>query len=76
MKATADEIRAIIEETGTTADVAQLDEGMNFSDAGIDSLESFNILLGVEEKFGITIPEEQTEGLNSITAIIACLEKH
>lgn len=75
MKVTADEIRVIVKETESSTDVAQLDESMNFSEAGIDSLETFNILLGVEEKFGITIPEEESEELNSISEIIAYLEK-
>ncbi len=75
MKVTADEIRGIVKEIGSSADMAQLDESMSFSDAGVDSLETFNILLGVEEKFGITIPEDESEELNSISEIMAYLKK-
>ncbi len=74
MKVTADEIRAIVHGVESSADVVQLDENMNFSDAGIDSLEIFSILLGVEEKFSVTIPEDISEKLNSISEILKYLE--
>ncbi len=74
MKVTEDEIRAIISGVDSSANVESLNEDMDFSDIGIDSLESFNILLGVEEKFGVTLPED--EELNSIAAIISFLEKN
>ncbi len=74
MKITADEIKAVIKEAGVVADVSVLDENTNFSDAGIDSLDTFNILLSVEEKFVVKIPEEDTDQLNTISAIISYLE--
>ncbi|KAB2953767.1 acyl carrier protein [Heliorestis acidaminivorans] len=36
---------------------------------GIDSLETFNVLFELEEKFGITFPEEDVEKLNTINSL-------
>ncbi|WP_078120125.1 acyl carrier protein [Thiosocius teredinicola] len=73
MKANVEEIKAIIKDVETAADVDAMSEGDDFADVGIDSLEIFNILLGVEEKYGISIPNEQAENLNSIAAILGFL---
>jgi acyl carrier protein len=38
-------------------------------DLGIDSLDHASILLQVEERFGVKIPDEAAEGLTSVSAI-------
>jgi len=38
-------------------------------DLGIDSLDHASILLQVEERFGVKIPDEAAEALTSVSAI-------
>lgn len=44
-------------------------------DLGADSLDLFQIIMSLEEEFGIEIPTEDTENINTIGDIEAYLEK-
>ena len=44
-------------------------------DLNADSLDLFQIIMSLEEEFGIEIPTEDTENINSIGDIEAYLEK-
>lgn len=44
-------------------------------DIGADSLDLFQIIMSLEEEFGIEIPTEDTENINTIGDIEAYLEK-
>jgi len=45
-----------------------------FKELNIDSLDTFNILLELEEKYGIEIPEEDIENLNTVNSIASYLK--
>ncbi len=74
MKATVNEIKEIIKESGTLSNIEDLEESTLFSDAGIDSLEVFTILLGVEEKYDIKIPDDESYDFNTIGSVIVYLD--
>ncbi|NLP15722.1 MAG: acyl carrier protein [Clostridiales bacterium] len=45
------------------------------NDLNADSLDLFQIIMSLEEEFGIEIPTEDTENINTISDIEAYLEK-
>ena len=43
---------------------------------GIDSLDIFNLFLLIEETFGVTIPDDDMDKLDTLDAIVAYVESH
>lgn len=75
MNVTQENIFTIIENVGVSADTSKIKTDVTFKQAGIDSLEMMNVFLGIEEKFGIQIPDEDIAGLNTIENIVSYLQK-
>ena len=75
MKASIDEIKKIVANTAAEVDVENLTEADSLTGAGVDSLDLFNILLEVEEEFGVKFPEDDTESFASIGEILAFVNK-
>ena len=65
----SDEIRSIVTQVVIGFDSKNLKNNQSFLDAGIDSLDHMNILLFIEEKMDIEIPDEDVEKCNSIDNI-------
>ena len=76
MKIEVNEIKEIIMATGTNADIESLGENESLEEAGVDSLEVFNVLLGIEEKYEIKIPDEDIDNLGTISQIINYIESN
>lgn len=70
MKATLDNILKIITDADTLIDVSKLKNDILLKDQGADSLDLANILLLLEEKFNIKIPDEDLSQVQSINSII------
>lgn len=68
------QIRSIIQGAVKGVDVAGLADEQDFSDAGIDSLDHSMILLAIEEKTSIKIPDEAVDRCASVAGIMAFLE--
>jgi acyl carrier protein len=75
MNVTKEEILAIVENVGVSVDISTIKVDVPFKQAGIDSLEMMNVFLGIEEKFGIQIPDEDIADLNTIENIVSYLQK-
>lgn len=75
MNVTKEEILAIVENVGVSVDVSTIKVDVPFKQAGIDSLEMMNVFLGIEEKFGIQIHDEDIADLNTIENIVSYLQK-
>lgn len=57
-----------IPETSITLD-ASFEE-----DLGADSLDTFELIMGLEEAFGIEIPEEDLEGMKTVGDVVNYLQ--
>ena len=53
------------EETGLPTDSVQLDKSFT-DDLDIDSLSMMTIVVNAEEKFGVTIPDEEVKNLKTV----------
>ena len=67
------EIRTLVEGTNVVKDMSALRDNVSFGDAGIDSLDVFSIFLAIEEAYGIKIPDEDLDNINSIETIVEYL---
>lgn len=50
------------------------DDSRLFEDLQLDSLDGFEILVTVEDEFGIDIPDEDCSGLRTVSQVVALVE--
>ena len=78
--ATTEEIRAQLAElvndvAGVPVEDVQLDKSF-VDDLDVDSLAMVEIIVGCEEKFGVTIPDEVSKNLKTVGDAVAYVEAH
>lgn len=76
--ATTEEIRAQLAElvndvAGVPVEDVQLDKSF-VDDLDVDSLAMVEIIVGCEEKFGVTIPDEESKNLKTVGDAVAYIE--
>lgn len=70
MTVTTEEIRNIVEEAETMVEMDTLVNDIPLIDQDVDSLDMANILLLIEEKYDIKIPDEDMSQIQSINDIV------
>lgn len=70
MKATIQNIKAIMEEADILGDIEQLNANLSLNEQGVDSLDMANIYLLIEEKFSIKIPDEDIAKVQTLDTIV------
>jgi acyl carrier protein len=75
MNVTQQDIIAILESAGLSADISIIKGDTHLAkEAGIDSLEMMSVFLGIEEKYGIHIPDQDLDQLDTVDNIIHYLQ--
>lgn len=64
----------IVEQLGVSADQVKLESKM-IEDLGADSLDAVELVMAVEEEFGIEVPDDEAEKLISVGDIVSHVEK-
>jgi len=72
---TRDDVLSAIHEAKAVQDVSKLRDEMKLTDQGVDSLEIFNVLLVISERYNIDIPDEDSDHLNTIKDIVEYLNR-
>ena len=73
---TFDTIRDIVvEQLGVDADMVQMDTNL-MKDLEADSLDAVEIILGVEEAFGLDIPDEEAEKFETVKDLVEYGDSH
>lgn len=75
MNVTEEEIFTLLKNAGVAADITKINGDTPLRKAGLDSLDMMNVLLAIEEKFGVKIPDEDTAGLDSVDNITGYLQR-
>ena len=64
----------IVEQLGVNADQVKPEAKM-IEDLGADSLDAVELVMAIEEEFGIEVPDEEAEKLISVGNITSYVEK-
>lgn len=67
--------KIIVEQLDVDADAVTMDAEI-MKDLEADSLDAVEIILAVEEEYGIEIPDEDAEKLSSVSDIVNYIEEH
>lgn len=71
-----EKIREMIAEN-LNIDMNTITEGASFKeDLGVDSLDLFELVIALEEEFGVEIPTEDLEELTTVGAVVKYVESH
>ena len=74
--ATIDKVKeVIIDKLGVEEDKIKL-EASFVDDLGADSLDTVELIMELEEEFGIEIPDEDAEGLTTVGSVVDYLESN
>lgn len=72
--ATFDDVKdVIVDKLGVDADKVT-PEARFVEDLGADSLETVELIMGLEDKFGITISDEDAESIRTVQAAVSYIE--
>jgi len=50
-------------------------ESLFLDDLGADSLDTVELIMALEERFGITIPDEDAEKIQTVADAVECIKK-
>ncbi|MEM9081364.1 MAG: acyl carrier protein [Verrucomicrobiota bacterium] len=64
----------IVEQLGVNEDQVT-SEAKLLEDLGADSLDAVELVMAIEEEFGLEVPDEEAEKLGSLGEIVAYVEK-
>ena len=73
---TKDRITKIIKEQLGAEESEVTPEARFVDDLGADSLDTVEILMAIEEEFGIEIPDEDAENAKTVGDVIGYINKH
>ena len=66
--------KIVAERTG--CDVADIRPDSKFSELGIDSLDTVELIMEFEKEFGISIPDDKAEKIGTVADAIAYIEEN
>lgn len=70
-------IREIVAEQLGVEDIDSIEKHTSLSnDLDADSLDAVEIIMAIEDEFGVEIPDEEAENIKTIADIIEYLESH
>ncbi|MBO4261147.1 MAG: acyl carrier protein [Clostridia bacterium] len=71
-----EQIKAIIADQLSAEPEKITPETSIIDDLGADSLDVVELVMALEEKFGIEIPDEDAEKINTVSDIVSYVEAH
>jgi acyl carrier protein len=66
--------KVIVEQLGVNAEQVT-DDASFIDDLGADSLDTVELVMALEEEFGLEIPDEDAEKISTVKAAIEFIEK-
>ena len=76
MSETADRVKKIVVEH-LGVDAEKVTEGASFiDDLGADSLDTVELVMAFEEEFGVEIPDDAAEKIQTVGQAVEFIEKH
>ena len=76
MSTTVERVKAIVAEH-LGVDVGKIEEKSSFiDDLGADSLDTVELVMAFEEEFGVEIPDDAAETIQTVNDAVTYLDKH
>ncbi len=75
MKVDKAEVLQLIKDVGLTIDIDKFGYDASLQKAGVDSLDMANILLSIEEKYGVKLIDSELWRVDSINALVELLNR-
>ena len=75
MSEISEKVKAIIVEKCGVSESEVTPEASFTQDLGLDSLDTVELIMEFEKEFGITIPDDQAEGIKTVGDAIAYIEE-
>jgi acyl carrier protein len=66
---TSEQLRQVLARLDTLIDFKSLKEDTPFRNAGADSFDFFTLILGIQEEYGITIPDEDIGKVRTLASL-------
>jgi acyl carrier protein len=66
---TLEQLRHVLARLDTLVDFKTLKEDTPFRNAGADSFDLFTLILGIQEEYGITIPDEDIGKVRTLASL-------
>lgn len=67
-------IKVVVEQLGVSDDVSE--DSSFVADLGADSLDTVELVMALEESFGVEIPDEEAEKITTIKEAIEYINSH
>ena len=74
--ATFDDVKDVIVDKLGVDEGKVTPEARFVEDLGADSLETVELIMGLEDKFGVTIPDEEAEKIRTVQAAVDYIENN
>ena len=71
-----DQVKAIIVETLTCDESAVVPEARLREDLDADSLDATELIMNLEERFGMAISDEESQKLSTVADVVKYIEDH
>lgn len=71
---TFEKVKEIIVDRLDVSEDKVVESAKFIEDLGADSLDTYELLQGVEEEFGITISEEEAQNFTSVSEVVAYID--
>jgi acyl carrier protein len=68
-------IKKVLSKALVVDDSLVLDSALLVEDLGITSLDRFELLMALEEEFGMEISEQDFEGVKTVADVVRCIER-
>lgn len=76
MSEISEKVKAIIVEKCGVSESEVTPEASFTQDLGLDSLDTVELIMEFEKEFGITIPDDQAEGIKTVNDAVAYIENN
>lgn len=61
----------VIEKTNVVPNFSNFNPGSSFEENGVDSLDTYTIILALEEEFGVGLEDEELENIDTAEKVFA-----